>query len=109
MRSFYSKVEGAMKLKFVSFCSSCDALSDGILVFADVKIFRFWPKTIIIYITAACVLPLSAIGCHHHQVDAGLPLPTAAQEDDGSHTYLHLVQVRIYTYTTTIATMYITH
>ena len=29
--SFYSKMEGAMKLKFVPFCSSRDALSDGIL------------------------------------------------------------------------------
>ena len=35
-----------MKLKFAPFCSSRDALSDGILFFfAKVKIFRFWPKT----------------------------------------------------------------
>ena len=39
-----SSLEGAMKLKFVPFCSSSDALSYGIL-FAKVKIFRFWPKT----------------------------------------------------------------
>ena len=33
-----------MKLKFAPFCSSLDAPSDGI-IFAKVKIFRFWPKT----------------------------------------------------------------
>ena len=31
LRSFYSTVEGAMKLKFAPFCSSWDALSYGIL------------------------------------------------------------------------------
>ena len=45
LRSFYSSLEGAMKLKFAAFCSFWDALSDGILFFAKVKIFRFWPKT----------------------------------------------------------------
>ena len=34
-----------MELKFVPFCSSSDALSDGSLFFTEVKIFRFWPKT----------------------------------------------------------------
>ena len=34
-----------MELKFVPFCSSRDALSDGTLFFAEVKIFRFRPKT----------------------------------------------------------------
>ena len=42
--AFYSTVEGAMKLKF---CHSvplemCYCL---VLFFAEVKIFRFWPKT----------------------------------------------------------------
>ena len=30
-----------MKLKVVPFCSSRDALSDGIIFFAEVKFFRF--------------------------------------------------------------------
>ena len=34
-----------MKLKFTPNCSSLDALSDGILFFAEVKFFSFWPKT----------------------------------------------------------------
>ena len=32
LQSIYSSLEGAMKLKFSPFCSSCDALSHGILV-----------------------------------------------------------------------------
>ena len=36
-----SSMEGAMRLKFAPFCSSCDALS----FFAKVKIFIFRPKT----------------------------------------------------------------
>ena len=39
-----SSMEGATKLKFAPFCSSCDALSNEIL-FAKLNIFRFWPKT----------------------------------------------------------------
>ena len=31
LRTYYSRVEGAMKLKFAPFCSSLDALSYGIL------------------------------------------------------------------------------
>ena len=31
LRSFYSTVEGAMKLKFAPFCSSLDAFSYGII------------------------------------------------------------------------------
>ena len=35
-----------MKLKFVSFCSSCDALSYGIL-FGRSQIFQFMAKTVV--------------------------------------------------------------
>ena len=46
MKSMYQHtLEGAMKLKIASLCSSRGALSDGILFFAGVKIFQFWPKT----------------------------------------------------------------
>ena len=39
-----SSLEGAMELKFAPFCSSRDALSDGIS-FGQSQIFQFWPKT----------------------------------------------------------------
>ena len=42
--SFYSTVEGAMKLKFAPFCSSWMPFPMESF-FAKVKIFRFWPKT----------------------------------------------------------------
>ena len=34
-----------MKLEFARFCSSVEALSDGIIFLAEVNIFSFWPKT----------------------------------------------------------------
>ena len=36
-----------MKLKYAPICSSRDALSDNtlLLFFAEIQIFRFWPKT----------------------------------------------------------------
>ena len=42
--AFCSTVEGATKLKFAPFCSPRDVLLPGI-IFSEVKIFRFWPKT----------------------------------------------------------------
>ena len=41
---YNSSLEGATKLKFASFCSSLDALSDGIM-FLEIEFFSFWPKT----------------------------------------------------------------
>ena len=61
--SFYSSLEGGMKLKFVPFCSPSDVLLHGIIfcqikdvqflaktichsdVLLQVKVFNFWPKT----------------------------------------------------------------
>ena len=42
-----SSLEGARKLKLASFCSSSRALSNDIQLycFAEIKMFRFWPKT----------------------------------------------------------------
>ena len=40
-----SSMEGAMKLKLASFCSTWDALSDGIIDFRN-RSFNFWPKSL---------------------------------------------------------------
>ena len=42
-RTHNSSLEGAMKLEFAPFCSPRDALP-MITLFAEIKIFSFWPK-----------------------------------------------------------------